>query len=222
MDMHNWHHNNWLFFSVNHLSILALAFLTFGCSSSVKAPQPNYSTTVKNTTEPVHTYLSKNNECAIDLEQEALIEKKCLDSWRKCVSGNKKEGIAELKKLSQKYPRSSSVLFMTGQVLDRYGDKKEAIAYYEKAANNSDFAAMSLFKIAESLRNTGNTEQAIDKYRKLIDISPQFTEAHLGLAKCLIKTTPDSEEAKNELKKVLELEPNNKDAQALLSQSPSQ
>ena len=104
---------------------------------------------------------------------------------------------------------------MTGQVLDRVGDKEEALVYYQKAANNSDFAVMSLFKIAESLRTTGNTMAASERYKKLIAIAPQFSQAHLGLAKTLAKTEP--EKAKKELETTLELEPSNREAKTLLN-----
>ncbi len=198
------------------LAVSVTAF-SFGCSANIEAPKISYAAPVKDSAAIDINPAKKNNEAQINLEEEAEIEKMCLAAWRKCVAGDKKAGVAELKKLSKQYPRSSSVLFMTGQVLERFGDKKEALDYYEKAANNSDFAAMSLFKIAESLASTGNTEQAIIRYRKLINIAPQFSLAHLGLAKALIKLQPHSAEAKKELEKTLELEPSNKEAQAMLS-----
>jgi len=199
------------------LSIIFLMLSTFGCSSKIDAPKVSNEIVGKDNTESSPTLPSENDESAINLEQEASIEKMCLTAWRKCVAGNKKEGIADLKKLSKQYPKSSSVLFMTGQVLEKFGDKKEALNYYERAANNSDFAVMSLFKIAESLRTAGNTEQAVMRYRKLLDIAPQFSLAHLGLAKTLMKVHP--EEAQKELETVLELEPTNKEAKSLLGSS---
>ncbi len=196
------------------LIVIFILIASFGCSSNVEAPKTSYSAVIKDAS--VNKGLpSKNNESEIDLEQEAVIENKCLEAWRKCIGGNKKEGMAELKKLNQQFPKSSSVLFMTGQALEKFGNKKEAMAYYEKAANNSDFAVMSLFKIAESMRTTGNTEQATICYKKLVNIAPQFSLAHLDLAKTLIKAHP--EEAKQELKTVLELDPSNKEAKVLLN-----
>lgn len=222
MGMHSYCHN------FTYLSLVALILsVSGGCSSNIEAPKAAGLSALKVPAEVKDTADVKvnaippanNNECQIDLEQEAAIEKKCLQAWRKCIAGQKNEGIADLKKLHQKYPKSSSVLFMTGQVLDKFGNKKEAIAYYEKAANNSDFAVISLFKIAESMRTTGNTEQAIIRYRKLVNIAPQFSLAHLGLAKALIKLDPASKEGKEELKTVLELDPNNKEAKTLSAQS---
>ena len=211
--MHNWRHN---LFCLSIASFIAGSSLS--CSSNIEVPKTrrNCLFPIKDAAPMGAPLSSKNDESIIDLEQESTIEKMCLEAWRKCIAGNKKAGIADLKKLSQQYPKSSSVMFMTGQVLEKFGDKKEALAYYEKAADNSDFAVMSLFKIAESMRTTGNTEQALIRYKKLITIAPQFSLAHLGLAKTLIKLDPASEKAKEELKTVLELDPNNQEAKTLL------
>ncbi len=195
--------------------IVFLLIFSFGCSSTIDAPKRSYSGIAKDTAKAGAGLPSQTNESQIDLEQESAIEKMCLESWRKSIAGNKKGAISDLKKLRQQYPKSSTVLFMTGQVLERFGDKKEAMTYYEKASNDSDFAIMSQFKIAESLRTTGNTEQALIHYRRLVSIAPDFSLAHLGLAKILIKVHP--EEAKKELKTVLELDPNNKEAALLLN-----
>lgn len=211
MDMHNYR-LNW-----QCLSVLSLALIVCSCTARVETPKDYKTESLPPPDIQQGNIIAlKTSDTNINLEEEAQIEKECLAAWRKCVAGNTKEGIADLKKLGQEYPHSSSVLFMTGQAMEKFGNKKEALVYYEKAANDSDFAIMSLFKIAEALRASGKTEQAIIRYRKLISIAPEFAQAHLGLAKALNTSQPHSSEAQKELKKVLQLDPNNKEAQDLL------
>ena len=181
-----------------YLLILAMLCSFYGCSSTVEVPKTNSSLSSQSSSQTQQltgNELPKNSEAQIDLAQEAMIEQKCLEAWRLCIAGKKEEGLAQFKKLGQQYPKSASVLLMTGQALERCGYKSEAISYYEKAANKSDFAIMSSFKLAESLRTTGKTTKAITQYKKLISISPQFAEAHLGLAKALKKLNSKSQES---------------------------
>ncbi len=204
-------------FSPSFVWPISVLMFVSGCSSQVQAPQIDRSSvTTENTVAHHQSAMIKNDQSEINLEQEAQIEKKCLEAWRNCLAGKKDESIKQLEELSKEYPKSSSVLFMTGQVLERSGKKKEAIAYYEKSLHNSDFATMSLFKLAESLRTTGNTTKAIMRYRELIAVSPDFPQAHLGLAKALRQLDSHSSEATGEINLALKIDPNNKEAAALL------
>ena len=196
---------------------LGIVIFNAGCSSQIEAPKIDSSkTAVLNTEKKITPAIKQNNQGEINLEEETQIEKQCLQAWRNCIAGKKQEAMQQLETLAKQYPKSSSVLFMTGQVLERSGKKTEAIAYYEKSLHNSDFATMSLFKLAESLRTTGNTKKAIIRYRELIAISPDFPQAHIGLAKALKQLDPKSAEAISESKLALKLDPNNKEAAALV------
>ncbi len=212
--MRNCFHN-----SIYQLAAICLISLSSSCSSRIEAPQSTDLKKLEIKQElPPTINTGRTNQAEINLEQEASIENLCLEAWRKCLAGKKEESIKELKALGKQYPNSSSVLFMTGQVLDKCGKKEEAATYYAKSMHDSDFAVMSLFKLAESLRTTGNTAKAIARYKELVVIAPQFSQAHLGLAKALLLQNPKSPEAIKELNLVIALDPNNKEAKSLLAQ----
>jgi tetratricopeptide (TPR) repeat protein len=206
---------------LNHcfLAITCLTIVSSSCSSHIAAPKIAGSSDSKigvYIPAPQSLKSDKTNQAEINLEQEAGIEKLCVEAWRSCLAGKQKEALAQLQELSKKYPSSSSVLFMTGQVLDKCGKKEEAAIYYEKSMHDSDFAVMSLYKLAESLRTAGSTTKAVARYKELVKIAPNFPQAHLGLAKALRKQNPKAEQANGELNKVLALDPDNKEAKALL------
>jgi tetratricopeptide (TPR) repeat protein len=143
----------------------------------------------------------------------------CLHAWRTAIAGNEKKAMAELKDLIKKYPGTSTIYFMMGQVEDKFGKKKEAVKYYQDAIGNSKFNAIYLFKLAESLRTGGDAKAAIEKYREMLKLSANFAPAHLGLAKALFVLDPHSSEALDHIKLVLDQEPENPEANKIFSEA---
>jgi tetratricopeptide (TPR) repeat protein len=150
-----------------------------------------------------------------DLQAEAAVDQKCVEAWRIGIAGDPEGAIKQLKELDKEYPRVSTVHFMLGQVLERAGRKKEAVTYYRDAVRQFEFDSMHLFRLAEAMRTTGDARGAIPYYRKLLKGAPEFAEGKLGLAKALLQVDPNSQEAKEEIKQVLQEQPKNKEALAL-------
>jgi predicted Zn-dependent protease len=150
------------------------------------------------------------------MTMEDEISTKCLAAWRTGLAGNLKEALAQLDVLAQKYPHVPTILSMQGQLLDHFGKKKEAVKYYRQAAVGREFSTLNVYKLAEDLRATKQDKEAITYYRRLLECDPKFVPGKIGLAKALLDMDKKSVEAKKELEGALAIEPDNKDAQALL------
>jgi tetratricopeptide (TPR) repeat protein len=158
----------------------------------------------------------------INMAEEREVADQCLIAWRKALKGDEKGSMSVLNDLAKKYPKANTVYFMQGQVMEQLGKKKEAVDFYTKALSKSRFNSMYMFKLAESLRASGDAEGSITQYRKLINTHPDFAPARLGLAQALIIIEPKSEEAKQQIKQVMEKEPDNKEAKDLLAKLSKQ
>lgn len=147
---------------------------------------------------------------------EGSISEDCLKAWRTAIAGDCKGALKQLDKLQQKYPKSTTISFMKGQVLERSGDKEGAIKYYREGIRDNEYNSIQRFKLAEALRTTGDIDAAAKEYRRLIQTSPQFLDGRIGLAKTLRLKDPLSAEAADQLKEVLKIDPANTEALAML------
>jgi cytochrome c-type biogenesis protein CcmH/NrfG len=107
---------------------------------------------------------------------------------------------------------------MKGQVLELSGDKKGAAQYYREGIRDNEYDFIQHFKLAEVLRTTGDIKNAEKEYRFVIETSPEFPDARLGLAKVLLKSDPSSKEAEQLLREVLKIDRENKEALAMLKE----
>jgi tetratricopeptide (TPR) repeat protein len=166
--------------------------------------------------------ISPNNQelSTATYAMEGAISEDCLKAWRTATAGDCKGALKQLEKLQQKYPKSTTISFMKGQVLERSGDKKAAIKYYREGIRDNEYSSIQRFKLAEALRTTGDTAAATQEYRQLIKESPQFLYARIGLAKTLQAKAPQSVEAMEQLNEILKLDPENREALAMLKKSP--
>ncbi len=146
----------------------------------------------------------------------------CVAAWRKCIAGDQTGALKDLKELDRQYPKITTIQFMIGQVLEHAGKKKEALKYYQEAVSDSDVNSMYLLKLADARRTSGDCKNAIVEYKRLLEISPDFVSARLGLAKALKALDPKSIEATKQIREVLRLEPENKEALALLKDKSTQ
>jgi tetratricopeptide (TPR) repeat protein len=152
---------------------------------------------------------------------EAAISDGCLKAWRTALSGNSKDALKQLDKLQQNYPKSTTISLMKGQVLEHAGDKKGAGQCYREGILDNEYSSIQRFKLAEMLSKSGDNAGAAKQYRILIKDAPQFIDARLGLAKTLLRVEHFSQEAITELKEVLQIDPQNKEALAVLKQANS-
>lgn len=203
-----------------YLAVSIICLSSVGCSGHLATPRQNLAELKMRATQPESS--SKDASVGlgekIDLNAEEEVSRGCVDAWRKALAGDEAGAMNELKSLDREYPQVITVRFMMGQVLERVGKKKEAVKYYREAVTKSQFSSMYLFKLAESLRTTGDTKESISRYRELLAKNPQFVPGMLGLAHSLYALDSKSSEARTVVGKVLELEPENHEAQSLHEQ----
>ncbi|HEY9717815.1 MAG TPA: tetratricopeptide repeat protein [Trichormus sp.] len=205
--------------------VLAAAVLS-GCTTTVRPPSSSLGKVSTAETPAANSPFEQaengaglgSSQTSHDAEMaiEDEISTKCVAAWRTGLAGNLKEAMAQLDALAQKYPQVPTILAMQGQLLDHFGKKQEAIKYYQKAAVGREFSTLNVFKLAEDLRATKQDKEAIVYYRRLLQCDPKYVPGKIGLAKTLLDMDKSSAEAKKELEGALAIEPDNKDAQALL------
>ena len=173
-----------------------------------------------------------------DPATEEMVAKGALDAWHKALAHDKPgdlkgkalaearakdeaAAMADLKELAQRFPNSSTVRLMMGQVKEHFGKNTEAAALYKEALQKNTNSSIYLFKVAEASRESGNYREAIDAYRKLLKSNSAESSAApdalsvslwLGLAQCLVALNKDDPEARELVKKALAAEPENKKA----------
>jgi len=74
-----------------------------------------------------------------------------------------------------------------GLALERQGDYDGAITSYQLALRDDPNNVKTLQYIAIALSRTGRREEAIRQYRRALELAPDLSGAHYGLAYLLIK-----------------------------------
>ncbi len=149
-------------------------------------------------------------------QQDRLSDKQ----WQSVREADEKEAMSALSELSRRYPDSSTVRFMMGEVKEHFGKKAQATEYYLQATEKNRHSSMYLFKLAKSFATAGNASQAAARWRQLLKMEPGCLPAKLGLSKSLLASNARSPEAIALLKEVLQAEPGNKEASELLKKIP--
>ncbi len=139
--------------------------------------------------------------------------------WKKLRLADEKESVAQLNDLQKLYPTASTVRFMLGQVKDHFGRHSDAVGEFRASIENNTNNGMYLFKLAETEVKAGQFDSAIKHYRLLIQHTPNFAPAELGLARALMKKDPKSAEAAALASRVLKAEPDNQEAKELINRS---
>lgn len=169
----------------------------------------------------------------INMAEEQAVADGVLKAWRKAIECKKAgsdetEAMKMLEELDKKHPDISTVQLMMGQVKDHFGKPKEALEHYKKAHSVNSFSSLQTFKLAESMRKSGDAKGSIPHYKRLVDNLENATgqygredfkqlliSVRLGLARALKEDGSDMKAAEEQIKKSLELDPNNADAKAL-------
>jgi tetratricopeptide (TPR) repeat protein len=94
----------------------------------------------------------------------------------------------------------------------------EAVEHYRKAIALDPNYAQARVNLASLLAFQGQTDEAITLYDEAIRIKPEAVGVRLSLARLLLENRRGAE-AETQLKKVLELEPNNGDALKLMQEA---
>lgn len=222
-------------FPIAIASIVAVsaAFVTLnaiyltGCSSRIQ-PSEN----LKNVGYGENTTQSATAG-QLNMAEEQAVADGVLSAWRKAIAskkagGDESEAMKMLEELDAAHPSISTVQLMMGQVKDHFGKPKEALEHYKKAHSVNSFSSLQTFKLAESMRKTGDFKGAIPHYKRLVgnlesatteygrdDFKQMLVSVRLGLARALKEEGSDMKAAEEQIKKSLELDPNNADAKAL-------
>lgn len=94
------------------------------------------------------------------------------------------------------------------------GDEESASAYLEKMKKLPDaqFSAEELFNMGVTAANQGNDKEAQTLFERSVELKPDFSLGHYQLGMCYFRLQ-SFEEAKKELNKYLELDPDGEHAQ---------
>lgn len=166
-----------------------------------------------------------------NIGKEQAVADGCLKAWRKAVHEKDEAGAMKmLEELDKKYTGISSVQFMMGQVKDHFGKHKEAVVHFRRAHSTNEFSSMQTYKLAESMRKSGDPKGSIVYYQKLVSnletATGEFQQDHmnqllgsvrLGLAQAY-NESGQKKEALAEVNKVLQANPEQKDAKSLLKE----
>lgn len=185
------------------------------CSNRVDVPKKVANIDVRQTEQLPPNFAPAVGETGSHIGDE-IVFNGCLAAWRKCLHGDQPGAMKDLNELDRKYPKTTTIQFMMGQVLDHSGKKHEAVKYYQRALSNSEPNSMYLFKLAEARRASGDIKGAIVEYKRLLELLPNFVPAKLGLARSLQQLDPESPQAIKQIQEALKLEPQNKEALELL------
>lgn len=222
-------------------SIILAAFLTVsltGCGS-MRTPE-QLATVAKDEQDPGRAMSGNAADFGerYDPATEEMVAKGALEAWHKALAHDKPgdlkgkalaearakdeaAAMADLKELSERFPNSSTVRLMMGQVKEHFGKNKEAAALYKEALQKNTNSSIYLFKVAEASREAGNYKEAIEAYRKLLKGNAAASSAApdalavslwLGLAQSLVGLDKNDPEARELVKKALAAEPENKKA----------
>ena len=92
---------------------------------------------------------------------------------------------------------------------------KEAVASYAKVLELDPKNVDVRVDMGTCLRNSGNPDLAIKEYKKALDINPNHLYAHMNMGIVLSEDKKDYKSAVSEFEKVLSLNPNVPNAQAI-------
>ena len=132
--------------------------------------------------------------------------------WKKTREADEKTAMKQLEDLAEAHPKASFINHMMGQVERHFGNYAEAAKHFEEAVAKNRREPLLTFKLAEARRATGETKKAEQYYRETLDMRPDFPEARIGLARCLLTSDKGSAEAKDLIEQVLKSDPQNKEA----------
>jgi predicted Zn-dependent protease len=121
--------------------------------------------------------------------------------WKAQREADEKESLRLLQDLEQRYPKSSTVQFMIGQVEDHFGKHDEAVKRFHNATENNTHNSMYLFKLAQAESKARQYDKAIEHYRAILKQMPEDSDVKTALAQTLLLKDPDSKEAKQLLAK---------------------
>lgn len=155
-----------------------------------------------------------------DMAAEEQVATQSVAAWRKALAGDEKGAVAQLEALEKRFPQVLTIQMMLGQVKDHFGKKEEALEHFRRAARGNQFSTMASYKLAEALRETGRHDEAIPHYRRLIKGATNYDVSlrepfDFGLAYCLLRKDPHSQEGLKLLDDCLKARPDHKDALAL-------
>jgi len=110
-----------------------------------------------------------------------------------------------------------AILLATERITRQQFESSRSAAQQTVAQQESEKRAQRLTSLARQLANRNYTELALKRYRQVLDLNNTYTEARVGVARCLIKLNlmPDAIE---ELQKILQNDAEHVEANLVMSQ----
>jgi cytochrome c-type biogenesis protein CcmH/NrfG len=120
-----------------------------------------------------------------------------------------------LRDVLAKDPKNLNALIQLGDMMMDSARFKEAVGAYAKAIELDPQNVDVRVDMGTCLKNSGNPDLAIKEYKKALDINPNHIYAHMNMGVVLSEDKKDYKAAVSEFEKVLRLNPNVPNAQAI-------
>lgn len=133
------------------------------------------------------------------------------------AAGRIVEAVGELEESARLMPRSVDAHINLGNALTIEGRMTEAIEQYEEVLRLKPDSADAHYNLANALGKTDRIDEAIEQYEEAVHLQPNFLEAHFNLGVLLLRNSGHLDAAKAEFEEVLRLQPENDQAQQILS-----
>jgi len=110
-----------------------------------------------------------------------------------------------------------AILLATERITLQQFESSRTSTQQTVAQQESEKRVQRLTSLARQLANRNYTELALKRYRQVLELNDTYTEARVGMARCLIKLNllPDATE---ELQKILQNDPEHVEANLVMSQ----
>jgi tetratricopeptide (TPR) repeat protein len=121
--------------------------------------------------------------------------------------GKLDEAIAHYQRAAEITPESASIQNNFGVALARQGRLDEAITHFEKALSLGPESAEAHNGLAFALVQQGRVDEGITHFERALAIQPQYAEAHFNLGDALYYLKGRAEEALDQWRMVLRIDP---------------
>jgi len=158
-------------------------------------------------------------EAAREFEKALEVSPDFTEAWENLAAARFRtqdydKAIEAAKKSLEMNPDSYKALKILSISYSSKGDEQTAAEYLErmKALPDVKFSAEELYNMAVTAANQGNDQEAKNYFEKALETKPDFALGHYQLGMCYFRMN-DTERAKTELRKYLELEPEGEHAE---------
>ena len=129
---------------------------------------------------------------------------------------NAEEAEAHFRRALEEWPDFAEAHYGLGEALEARGESEDALRRYRRAASAKPGFALAHFRLGNLLARTDDSDTAVHHYEAAIAAAPEFVPAHFNRAAVLARQGK-TDQAATALERLLQLEPDHREARELLS-----